>query len=168
MLETERLILRPFSAQDEDAFIAGIEDRELRRMYGFPTELSKDTVRRIFAQFSALSTDLSLVRKADGAVVGFLLDVPSELPTDMRRTLPEGGRTLAFATFTSYQRQGYMREAIRAWTEQHRAAKDAPYLHAGHFPFNGPSRRLLVSLGFTAYGQHTVGDVTILDEICML
>ena len=168
ILHTERLILRPFSPQDEDAFIAGIGDGELRQMYGFPAELSRDTASRIFAQFSSLSIALSLVRNEDGALIGFLLDVPSELPEDMLRNLPEGGRTLAFATFPPYQRQGYMREAIAALMEQHGRAGDASYLHGGHFPFNRPSKRLLAGLGFTPCGQHSVGSWTVIDEIRIL
>ena len=168
MLQTQRLTLRPFSPQDEDAFIKGIEDRELRCMYGFRAELSGDTACRIFAQFSDLSAALSLVHKDDGAMVGFLLDVPSELPEPMLRTLPEGGRTLAFATFRPYQRQGSMQEAIQTVMDQHISAKDAAYLHGGHFPFNIPSQRLLVGLGFTLYGRHIVGTHTVIDEIYML
>ena len=167
-LQTERLTLRLFSPQYEDAFIIGIKDRELRRMYGFPAELSKGTASKIFAHFSALSTALSLVRKADNILVGFLLDVPAELPELMLHTLPEGGRTLAFATFATFQRQGYMREAIQTVIEQHANARDASYLHGGHFPFNEPSQRLLASLGFTTYGQHTVGTHVIIDEIRIL
>ena len=168
VLVTKRLNLRPFSPQDEDAFIVGIEDDELRRMYGFPMEMSRETARRIFAHFSALSTAFSLVRTADRAMVGFLLDVPSELPEPMLCALPACGRTLAFATFPTFQRQGYMQEAIQAVMEQHFIAKDTPYLHAGHFSFNEPSRRLLVALGFTPYGQHVLGKFSILDEIRML
>ena len=168
ILQTRRLTLRPFSPLDEDAFIINIGDRELRRMYGFPAELSKDTARRIFRQFSTLSTTFSLIRKADGILIGFLLDVPAELPEHILHTLPEGGRTLAFATFVPYQRQGYMREAIQAVVEQHSEAEDVPYLHGGHFPFNEPSQRLLSGLGFTLYGQHTVGTKTVIDEIHML
>ena len=168
ILQTKRLTLRPFSPSDEDAFIIGIGDRELRRMYGFPAELSKDTARRIFRQFSTLTTTFSLIRKADGILIGFLLDVPAELPEHILYTLPEGGRTLAFATFATFQRQGYMREAIQTVIEQHANARDASYLHGGHCPFNETSQRLLSGLGFTSYGQHTIGNVTILDEICML
>ena len=167
-LQTERLTLRLFSPPDEEAFIIGIGDRELRRMYGFPAELSEDTARRIFAHFSELSTAMSLIRNGDKALVGFLLDVPAELPEHMLRTLPEGGRTLAFATFVPYQRRGYMREAIRAVLEQHSELKDVPYLHGGHFPFNEPSQRLLAGLGFKTYGQHSIGTHTIMDEIHML
>lgn len=168
MLQSERLILRPFMPQDEDAFVTGIEDDDLRHMYGFPMEMSREKAQRIFARFSQLSSAVSLIRRKDGAMVGFLLDVPLELPEQMACTLPEGGRTLAFATFPPYQRQGYMREAICAWMDQHRKAKDAPFLHAGHFSFNEPSQRLLAEMGFTAYGQHVVGTATIQDRICSL
>ena len=168
ILHTERLTLRPFSPPDEDAFIIGIKDEKLRRMYGFPAELSKDTAHWIFAHFSELSTTLSLVRNTDGAMMGFLLDVPVELPEHMLRTLPEGGHTLAFATFAPYQRQRYMREAIQAVLEQHIGVKDVPYLHSGHFPFNEPSQRLLAGLDYKPFGRHTVGNNTVIDEIRML
>ena len=49
MIETKRLVLRPLAPQDEEAFIRGIADDELRRMYGFPAELSADKARRIFS-----------------------------------------------------------------------------------------------------------------------
>ncbi len=98
MIETKRLVLRPLAPQDEEAFIRGIADEELRRMYGFPAELSEERARRIFARFSVLPA-YGLVRKTDSALVGFLLDVAPELPEEMLRSLPEGGRTLAYATF---------------------------------------------------------------------
>ena len=165
MIETTRLMLRPLSPRDEDAFLVGISDNELRRLYGFSAELSEDTARRIFARFSSLPTAYGLVRKADEALVGFLLDVPSELPEAMLCSLPEGGRTLAYATFPPYQRQGYMREALMALMEDRLRANDTPYLHCGHFPCNEPSQCLLRALGFVVHGQHALGKATIIDEI---
>ncbi len=165
MIETKRLMLRPLSPRDKDAFLVGISDDELRRLYGFPAELSEDTARQIFARFSSLPIAYGLVRKADEALVGFLLDVPSELPKAMLRSLPEGGRTLAYATFPPYQRQGYMQEALTALMEDRFHANDTPYLHCGHFPCNEPSQRLLRALGFVAHGQHALGKATIIDEI---
>ena len=162
-METERLIVRHLSPEDEAAFLSGIGDRELRRMYGLPLELSEERARQIFQRFSALPAAYGLIRKADDALIGFLLDVPSELPEDMQHALPVGGRTMAYATFPPYQRQGYMGEALLSMIQRH--AADAPYLHCGHFPFNIPSERLLLSLGFREYGQHASGKVTIIDKI---
>ena len=162
-METERLIIRHLSPQDEAAFLSGIGNRELRRMYGLPLELSDERARQIFQRFFALPAAYGLVRKSDDALIGFLLDVPSELPEDMQRALPVGGRTLAYATFPPYQRLGYMGEALLSMIQRH--SSDAPYLHCGHFPFNVPSERLLLSLGFQEYGQHVSGKVTIIDKI---
>jgi len=164
MIETKRLVLRPLAPQDKEAFIRGIADEELRRMYGFPAELSEERGRWIFARFSVLPA-YGLVRKTDSALVGFLLDVAPELPEEMLRSLPEGGRTLAYATFPLYQRQGYMREALAALIEEHFHSKSTPYIHCGHFPFNEPSEKLLLSLGFTPYGEHALGKATIIDKI---
>lgn len=164
MIETKRLILRPLASQDEEAFIRGIADDELRRMYGFPAELSEERARRIFARFSVLSA-YGLVRKTDSTLVGFLLDVAPELPEEMLRSLPEGGRTLAYATFPLYQWQGYMREALAALIEEHFHSKSTSFIHCGHFPFNEPSEKLLLSLGFTPYGEHALGKATIIDKI---
>ena len=163
--ETKRLILRPLAAEDEADFLSGVADRELRRLYGFPEELAEDTARRIFTRFTSLSVAWGLVRKVDGCLVGFLLDVPPELPEDMLRALPESGRTLAFAAFRPYQRQGYMREALCALIDRHLQTGDAGFLHAGHFPCNEASCRLLRSLGFREYGRHRLGETVIVDEV---
>lgn len=164
MIETERLILRPFAPQDEEAFLRGIADDELRRMYGFPAELSEDTARRIFVRFSTIPA-YGLVRKTDEALIGFLLDVAPELPENMLRSLPEGGRTLAYAAFPTYQRRGYMREALTAVIGDHFHYGSSTFIYCGHFPFNLPSEALLLSLGFKAWGQHTLGSAIILDKI---
>lgn len=165
MIETKRLILRPLAPQDEEAFIRGISDDELRRMYGFPAELSADKARRIFARFSTLPTAYGLVRKTDNVLMGFVLDVAPELPEEVLRSLPKDGRTLAYATFPPYQRQGYMREALSALIEDHFHSKSTSYIHCGYFPFNERSDALLRSLGFKTIGQHTLGSSTIIDKI---
>ena len=168
MIETERLILRPLTPGDEEAFLSGVADMELRRLYGLPATLDEDTARRLFRQFSSLPAAYGLIRKADGILVGFLLDVPAELPEDMLRTLPQGGRTMAYAVFAPYQRQGYMREALHSLIEVYRQSRSVPYLHGGHFPFNEPSRSLLRSLGFAEHGQHGAGHAAIIDEVLFL
>lgn len=168
MIETERLFLRRLGPQDEAAFLLGVAEAELRRLYCLPADLPEGKARRLFARFSALPGGYGLVRRADGALVGFLLDVPSELPEAALQALPEGGRTLAYATFAPYRRQGYMREALAALIDRYRRSHGAPYLHGGHFPDNDPSKRLLSDLGFIKCGQHTVGQAVIVDQILFL
>ena len=159
MIETTRLMLRPLSPRDEDAFLVGISDDELRRLYGFPAELSEDTARRIFAHFSSLPTAYGLVRKADEALVGFLLDVPSELPEVMLRSLPEDGRTLAFATFPPYQRQGYCYHRL------------AVLLDGYHAKFASPADVMLLCQSWLSRSKEVNGghvDVYALDDLLNL
>ena len=136
-------------------------------MYGLPKDMPSGTASEIFEQFLALPASYALERKADSAVTGFILDVPPELPEEFLRSLPEGGRTLAYATFPAYQRQGYMREALGAVIRSHFKARTAGFIHCGHFSRNIPSRCLLRSLGFSEYGRHAVRDETVIDEILL-
>ena len=134
-------------------------------MYGLPADMSPGTARLIFEQFSALPASYALERKTDGAVAGFILDVPLELPEELLGSLPEGGRTLAYAVFPAFQRQGYMREALYAIIRSRFEARAAGFIHCGHFSRNVPSRCLLRSLGFSEYGRHEVKSETVIDQI---
>ena len=134
-------------------------------MYGLPEEMPPETARRIFEQFSALPASYALERKADGAVAGFILDVAPELPEELLRGLPQGGRTLAYAVFPPFQRQGYMREALEAVIRSRFESKTPGFIHCGHFSWNVPSSRLLRSLGFSEYGRHSVRNETVIDEV---
>ena len=51
------------------------------------------------------------------------------------------------------------------WIDDHFRSEYISFIHCGHFPFNEPSEKLLYSLRFKPYGQHTVGSVCIIDEI---
>ena len=167
-LATERLILRQISPSDQAAFLQGTADQELRRLYGLPDAMPEAQRERFFRRLCDMPGACGIYEAASGRLIGFLLDVPPELPEDTLRSLPGQGRTLAFATFRPYQRQGYMREALAFVIKQHLQTKDVAFIHCGHFPFNEPSRNLLLSLGFQKYGQHTAGQVTIMDKILFL
>ena len=162
-MESERLIIRAMEKGDEDSFIAGIADRTLRIAYGFPAEMDDTVSAKIFERFSGLNNSYSLVEKKTGMVIGFLLEVEPELPEDLRADLPEKGRTLAYAVFPPYQRQGYMLETLQAVIPA--LFRDTEYIHCGHFEENVPSRELLRKLGFREYARHQSRDKLIIDEI---
>jgi len=152
----------------QDAFLRGTADRELCRLYGLPDAMTEARRAQFFCRLCNMPGAYGVHEAATGRLIGFVLDVPPELPEDMLSALPSRGRTLAFATFHPYQRQGYMREALTALIHRHAQAKDAAYIHCGHLSFNEPSRNLLLSLGFQEYGQHSAGQATIMDRILFL
>ena len=165
ILETARLVIRPMADADEDAFIRGIGDRNLRVMYGFPAEIDESFPPRIFRQFRGLPGAYVLEEKETGEMTGFLLDVAPELPEEISARLPGKGRTLAYAVYPKYQRRGYMREALREYIRQAFVMTDTAYIHCGRFPENLPSEKLLRGLGFREFSRHTAGKKEIVDEV---
>ena len=165
MVETERLVIRPIGDGDEEAFIRGISDRTLRVMYGFPAEMDESVPPQIFRHFRGLRDAYALMEKETGEMAGFLLDVAPELPEDVSTRLPGKGRTLAYAVYPSYQRRGYMREALREYISRLFETTDTSYVHCGHFPENRPSEKLLQGLEFREFSRHTAGKKEIVDEV---
>ena len=60
-MESERLIIRWMLPEDEDAFVEGTADKELRVNYGLPAEMDTDFARRIFQRFCAVSNSSTTV-----------------------------------------------------------------------------------------------------------
>ena len=99
-MDTNRLVIRPMADSDQKAFTEGIADPTLRVAYGFPKDMDKTAFSKLFHRFRGLTGAYSVVEKQDGNMVGFLLDVDTELPEGIAKQLPGKGRTLAFAIST--------------------------------------------------------------------
>ena len=164
-METSRLQIRSMKESDENAFVNGIADRKLRVSYGFPADMDVSAMSKIFHRFCKLPRAYSIVEKKTNSMIGFLLDVDPELPEDISKNLPKKGRTLAFATFHPYQRQGYMEETLKAYVSSQLQNNGTAYIHCGHFMDNDPSRCLLQKIGFTEYSRHSFKDRIIIDQI---
>jgi len=164
-MESNRLLIRRMEKGDEASFVSGIADRALRIAYGFPADMDGAVSVKIFEHFSGLEGSFSLIEKASGKMIGFLLEVEPELLEDLRAGLPGNGKTLAYAVFPPYQRKGYMLEALRAVIPELFRNADAEYIHCGHFEENIPSRELLRKLEFERYASHPSRDRLIIDEI---
>ena len=164
-MESNRLFLRPLKETDEHAFITGIADRTLRINYGFPEDIDAEISASIFKHFCELEGAYSIIEKQSGNMVGFLLEVDTELPDNIKESLSRKGRTLAFAIYKPYQRQGYMEEALNVYIPYLFRNHEIDYVHCGHFEDNEPSKRLLIKLGFHDLTNHIVNKRIIVDEI---
>ena len=165
LMESNRLFLRPIKETDENAFITGIADRTLRINYGFPKDIDAEVSTKIFKHFCELARAFSIIEKQSGNMVGFLLEVDTELPDNIMEMLPGEGRTLAFAVYTPYQRQGYMEETLNIYIPYLFRNQEIEYVHCGHFEDNEPSKRLLKKLGFHELTNHIIKSRIIVDEI---
>lgn len=162
---TERLLIRPMRDLDEAAFINGVSDRSLRIAYGLSEDMNAATASKIFRHFCTLSGAYSIVDKRTDNMIGFLLEVDPELPASIAEELSGKGRTLAFAIFPTYQRQGYMEESLAAYISQLFLNHETDYIHCGHFSDNEPSSRLLQKIGFQKFGEHTIKTRIVIDRV---
>jgi len=167
MLESNRLWIRPLCEQDRAAFVKGVQNQELCRLYGLSKDMDCEKANKIFDQFSSLSDAYAIVDKENQTLVGFLLDVLPEIPKEIKNTLPERGRTFAYAIFGSYQRRGYMFEALQVMIPYAFQIKNVDYIHCGRFDYNLASANLLRKLGFRDLGQRTFREKVIVDEVLL-
>jgi RimJ/RimL family protein N-acetyltransferase len=144
-LETERLLLREFTADDagfvlrlvnEPAFLRYIGDRGVRTL---------DDARRYIADGPVASHArhghglMRVVRKADGVAIGMCGVL-------RRDTLPDPD--IGFSFFPEFWSQGYALESARAVMHDARSTLGLARILAVTTKDNEPSMRLLGRLGF--------------------
>ena len=135
-LTTRRLLLRPVEQADVPAHRRMWTDAEVRRHLGGPVDAEVVRAReRLCVDARGL---LSVVRRADGRVVGSVLLEP----------YARAGRTeVSYQLLPEHWGHGYAREAVTAVAEWAQAAVPGRDLVAVTQEANTRSRRLLEGLG---------------------
>ncbi len=167
-LETERLIIRALNDADYDDFYAYISDNTLSYMYGFSLDKDEDRCYKIFSSFLSGDKTYALECKANNKVIGHIIVAAPEFPNHNDDNLVnKKGVTLAFAISPKYQRQGYMKEALRCIIDDLFCVQKYDYIHCGYFDYNIPSMKLQEQFGFKLYGYHTIknGVIHIMDNL---
>ncbi|WP_373354224.1 GNAT family N-acetyltransferase [Pseudoroseicyclus sp. CXY001] len=153
-LETERLTLRPPAHADFRAWTSLRAESAAFLKPWEPTWAADHLTRKSFTnrvywaqrsinQGSALP--LFLIRREDDALLG-------AITLDNIRRGPAQAGTTGYWIGEPYQRQGYMREAIRALVHHAFSVLDLSRIEAGCLPENAPSRGLLESCGYKYEG----------------
>lgn len=146
--ESARLTVRPFEAEEIEAFAAYRNDLDWMRYQGFKGRTLQQYHEALLGpQAMANGLQLALVHTGTGALVGDLY-----LKADGQTAL------IGYTVAPAYARQGYAGEAVRAllaWLSQHgyRVAR------ADVAPENAASVALLRKLGFTQVGTDGEGDL---------
>ena len=163
VLETPRLILRPFEASDLDAQAKAMGDPEVVRFLGANPFSREDTWRRLLCApglWALLGYGYwAVVAKADGRYLGQLgfADFKREMVPEIEG-LPEIGWILTPAA----QGQGYATEAALAALAWADAVLQAPEIVAIIDADNGPSIRVAEKCGFNENELATYRDEPII------
>lgn len=141
-IETERLLLRHFRADDASAAHALFSDREAMRMVGMypPFAHMEETVARI-DRWASSEGRLTIVLKGTDELIGYLAVNPD---SEEGR---EDTRELGFALIAGHRGKGYMKEAVSAVLRE-LSKQGVAYVWACCFKENASSERLIRGMGF--------------------
>ena len=157
-IETVRLVLRTFEAEDFGDFQEFTSQKELRRLSGIPEYKSREEAQDAFSKLlprrKHVPPKFAVVFRETGKGIGhFSLAVYPFLLTDPVLSQMQG-LCAAFALHESYQRRGLMTELLREAIRRLFEDCGLDYLSCGYFSFNEGSRRLQEKVGMRRYLTH--------------
>ena len=147
-LETERLILRPWTTDDLQDFFEYASIEGLGQMAGWLPHKSIDESRTVLDMFLRGKKVFAIELKETGKVVGsFGIEEPDPDPeTELL------GRELGYVLHKSYWGLGLMPEAANRVISWCFEELKLDYLTCGHFDWNMQSRRVIEKSGFRYFG----------------
>lgn len=145
MIETERLIIRPWRESDRAPYFALNADPDVRRFLGPPQNRAETDAaldRQAVAQAAHGHCFWALERRDDAALIGFCGLLPGKAPID-------GKIEIGWRLGRAYWQQGYAREAAEACLAWGWANLPDPAIYAITVPANSASWGLMERLGMT-------------------
>ena len=143
-LETERLILRPWTMDDLEDFYAYSSIEGLGQMAGWLPSKSVEESKIILDLFIRGKRTFAIELKGNGKVIGSLgIEEPEQDPESEKL-----GRELGYVLHKDYWGQGLMPEAVRAVISWCFDDLHYDFLICCHFDWNQQSKRVIEKCGF--------------------
>lgn len=163
-LETERLILRPWSMEDAEDLFAYAHTKKVGPMAGWKPHESLDESKKILAMFIEQDDSWALELKETHHVIG------SVGLHDSKRAGIAYDREIGYVIGELYWGQGIVVEAVKEVMAYAFYELQMETLMVAHYSFNKQSKRVIEKLGFE-YRKHLAeacvryDGVTLDDEI---
>lgn len=153
-IETERLVLKPWTLNDIDDFFEYASVDGVGQMAGWSPHENKEKSLEILKVFIAERRVLAIYHKADEKIVGSL---GIELYNEEKLTefADYKGREIGYVLAKPYWGQGLMAEAVNAVVKYLFDELDYDFLLCGHYAFNKQSARVQEKCGFVPYRNLT-------------
>lgn len=147
ILETERLLLRPWQAEDAERLYELARDPDVGPRAGWPPHVSVEDSLRIIRGVLGTPETYAVVGKESGLPVG---SIGLKEPDVRLEDLPEDARQLELGYWIGkpYWGRGYAPEAARALLERGFSALDCAAVWCAHYDFNSQSKRVIEKCGF--------------------
>ena len=147
ILETKRLLLRPWQAQDAAELYELARDPDVGPRAGWPPHVSPEDSLRVINGVLGAPETYAVVCKESGLPVG---SIGLHKPDVRLEDLPEDGRQLELGYWVGkpYWGRGYAPEAARALLERGFTTLGCAAIWCSHYDFNSQSRRVIEKCGF--------------------
>ena len=143
-LETERLILRPFTEEDADGLYAYASHPEVGPPAGWKPHDSAEESLRVIREIFQPANSLAVVRKSDGRLIG------SASFVDRHRTeLGTPSEEIGYSLARECWGQGLIPEAVAAIIRHAFTQMDYQALWAAYYDGNRKSKRVMQKCGMT-------------------
>lgn len=154
ILETERLILRPWEESDAEDFYRYASDPAVGPIAGWPVHTSVENSREIIRDFFSADETYAVCLKSDGRPIGSIgLIPPAQANTAAKATEMEVG----FWVGVPHWGKGYIPEALREIQLHAFEDMGCTALWCGYYDGNVKSERVQQKCGFTYH--HIVENV---------
>lgn len=151
VLETDRLILRPFKLEDLDDFYEYASVPDVGERAGWNHHENKDESLIILSRFIESDKTFAILLKENKKVIGSLGVEKYNDEDKLDEFKDYKGRELGFVLSKDYWGKGIMKEAVDRVCEYLFDEMDLDFLLCGHFEKNLQSRRVQEKCGFKPY-----------------
>ena len=162
ILETERLILRPWEDRDAESLYEYAKDPRVGPVAGWPVHTSVENSREVIRTVLSASENYAVCLKADGRPVGCIAVTVGEASN---LKLPDSEGELGYWIGVPFWGRGLIPEAARELIRRAFEDLGLETLWCGYFEGNDKSRRVQEKCGFTYH--HTNRDIywKMMDDI---
>jgi len=151
IIETERLILRPFVQSDIDDLYEYASVCGVGEMAGWKHHESREETSEILNMFISDDKTFAICQKDSGKVIGSLGIEKYGLEEVLTEFTDYKGREIGYVLSKDYWGCGIMPEAVNAVINYLFEECDLDFLTCGYYDFNSQSKRVQEKCGFKPY-----------------
>lgn len=151
VIETERLILRPFKQSDLDDFYEYASVEGVGEMAGWKHHENKEKSQSILDLFINEDKTFAIVLKENNKVIGSLGVEEYGMEQALSEFFDYQGREIGYVLSKDYWGKGLMPEAVKAVINYLFNELNLDFLTCGYYDFNNQSKRVQEKCGFKPY-----------------
>ena len=151
VIETERLILRPFKQSDLDDFFEYTSVEGVGEMAGWKHHENKEKSQSILDLFINEDKTFAIVLKENNTVIGSLGVEEYGMEQALSEFFDYKGREIGYVLSKDYWGKGLMPEAVKAVIDYLFNVINLDFLTCGYYEFNSQSKKVQEKCGFKPY-----------------